>query len=146
MTDSYFWIATCLGSLLAMTVLAVGMGLYLVRRLDGLLRSQEVSEQRLVQLAYELRRLEHEAAFGSRQKSAGVDDLISVPDLAVEGVRDDTTSLAEKHADVWALLEAGRSPQEIARETSRPIGQVEVIAGLYRRHQATRPQGRHDFP
>lgn len=144
MTDSYFWIATCLGCLLAMTVLAVGTGLFLVRRLDGLVRSQEASEQRLVQLAFELRRLEHEAAYGSRQKSAVVDDLISVPDLSAEGVPDDATNLAEKHADVWALLDTGRSPQEIARETGRPIGQVEVIAGLYRQRQATRSQGRHD--
>jgi hypothetical protein len=144
MTDSYFWIATCLGSLLAMTVLAVGMGLYLVRRIDGLVRSQEASENRLVQLAYELRRLEHDAAFSAKQKSAVVDDLISVPDLAVAGTPSDAESLAEKHRDVWTLLDAGRSLQEIARETSRPIGQVEVIAGLYRQHQSAQAQGRHD--
>lgn len=144
MTDSYFWIATCLGCLLAMVVLSVGMGLFLVRRLDGLVRAQEATEQRLVQLAYELRRLEHQAAYGSREGTAVVDDLISVPDMAVEGTPDDGASLAEKHGDVWALLDVGRPLQEIARETSRPIGQVEVIAGLYRQHQSARRQGRHD--
>ena len=144
MTDSYFWIATCLGCLLAMVVLSVGTGLFLVRRFDGLVRAQEATEQRLVQLAYDLRRLEHEAGHGPRKGPAVVDDLISVPDLAAEGTPDDGANLAEKHRDVWALLDVGRPLQEIARETGRPIGQVEVIAGLYRQHQTARRQGRHD--
>lgn len=146
MSESYFWVATCLGSLLALVVLSAGTGLYLVRRMDGLIRAQEATEQRMVQLAYELRRLEHEASFGSRKGPAVIDDLISVPDLSATDTPVDAANLAEKHGDIWTLIEAGRSPQEIARETGRPIGQIEVIAGLYRQHQASRTQGRHDSP
>ncbi|MDG3003153.1 hypothetical protein [Paludisphaera mucosa] len=154
MNDSYFWLATCLTCLLALVVLAAATCLFLVRRLDGLTRAHEATQQRLVQIAYDLRRLEQWAVDPSRPRfpeveadhgaAEGILPLISVPDMGFEGRADDGSGLAEKHREVWSLIEEGKTPQEISLATSRPIGQVELIIGLYRQHQASRPQGRHD--
>ena len=61
--------------------------------------------------------------------------LIAIPDLAaVEHEHDPRAGneLGERHGEVWALAAAGVPPEEIARQTGQPIGQVELIMGLYR--------------
>jgi hypothetical protein len=61
--------------------------------------------------------------------------LIAIPDLAVpEEVREHQaqSELGQRHGQVWALADAGVPPEEIARQTRQPIGQVELILGLYR--------------
>lgn len=69
--------------------------------------------------------------------------LISVPDLAADSQDQspaDVGELSQRHAEIWALAAAGASALEIARQTGQPIGQVELIVGLYRRsssHQGT---------
>lgn len=40
------------------------------------------------------------------------------------------TVTSPEHADIYALADAGRSPVEIARELSRPRGEVELILAL----------------
>jgi hypothetical protein len=61
--------------------------------------------------------------------------LISVPDLGHDGATADGPSgdgLGQRHGAVWALAEAGVAPDEIARRTGQPIGEVELILGLQR--------------
>ncbi|MFO0959770.1 MAG: hypothetical protein U0800_20430 [Isosphaeraceae bacterium] len=58
--------------------------------------------------------------------------LIAVPDLSAtpapaQDVADD------RYADLLGLAEAGASAEEIARETGRPIGHVELILNLGRK-------------
>ncbi|WP_337176548.1 hypothetical protein [Paludisphaera sp.] len=138
-------------SLLATSLLAATGVLVLARRLAAMARSGESVEQRLAQLSFEVRRLERLVAEAGRRggassparASAPIASLISVPDLARDGEPADAPGLAEKHGEVWTLVEAGRSPREIADETGRPIGEVELIAGLYRQRLAAHPQGRH---
>jgi len=67
--------------------------------------------------------------------------LIAIPDLAAEGDEPDPqaeTELVKRHAEVWTLAAAGMPPAEIARQTGQPIGQVELIVGLYRRLHSSR--------
>ena len=61
--------------------------------------------------------------------------LIAIPNLAEEAQAVDPqveTDLSLRHAEVWALAETGVAPAEIARRTGQPIGQVELVVGLYR--------------
>ncbi|WP_165245664.1 hypothetical protein [Paludisphaera soli] len=162
MNYTYFWLTSGLACLFALVLLSTATCLFLVRRLDVLSHAHDATEQRVIQLAYELRRLEHLAGQIERRRASGSsygegrdrdaeDDsppaaLISVPDLGVEGGADDAAGFAEKHHEIWTLVEAGRTPGEIALATGRPIGQVELIVGLYRQHQASHLQGRHDGP
>lgn len=154
MTLPAIWMVVA-ASLLATALFAAVTALALVRRLAALARSNDATEKRLTQLAYELRRLEQLVGDANRRRLGSATTareagplvpLISVPDLGREGEPDPDSGLAEKHGEVWSLVEAGRSPREIARETGRPIGQVELIAGLYRQHLAAQPRGRHDHP
>jgi hypothetical protein len=61
--------------------------------------------------------------------------LIAVPVLAaphsvpIEAAEE---GLAERHREILTLAAAGRTPEEIARRTGQPIGQVELILGLHR--------------
>lgn len=138
-------------SLFATALFAATGVLILARRLAAMSRSRGAVEQRLTQLAFEVRRLERlvgeaNRRGGSSAHGRGSDalvPLISIPDLARDGEPGDAAGLAEKHGVVWSLVAAGRSPREIADETDRPIGEVELIAGLYRQHLAAHPQGRH---
>jgi hypothetical protein len=157
---TYFWLTSGLACLFALVLLSTATCLFLVRRLDGLSHAHDATEQRVIQLAYELRRLEHLAGEIERRRGAGRshDDgrdwasdegsspaaLISVPNLGIEDGADDAAGFAEKHHEIWALVEAGRTAVEIAQETGRPIGQVELIVGLVRQHHASQTQGRHD--
>ncbi len=148
MTPPVIW-TVVVASLLTTALLAAATALALVRRLAALVRTQEATEARLTQLTFEVRRLERLAAAATARSPRAAEPLaplISVPDLGREGEPDSAAGLAEKHGEVWTLVEAGRSPREIARETGRPIGQVELIAGLYRQHLAAQPRGRHDHP
>ena len=71
--------------------------------------------------------------------------LIAVPDLArtLQAAPDSAFAdeLARRFSDVWALADAGRSVDEIARETGQPIGRVELILGLRRQIGQSRAAG-----
>jgi hypothetical protein len=75
--------------------------------------------------------------------------LISIPDLGTDSdepggrVVGDLDAL---HGSAWTLAAAGVSPQEIARQTGQPIGQIELIVGLYRRLHSTRGSNGHARP
>jgi hypothetical protein len=75
--------------------------------------------------------------------------LIAIPDL---GARDpepgdrSETELGQRHGEVWALAAAGASPTEIARQTGQPIGEVDVIVGLYRQLHGSRGSTGHARP
>jgi hypothetical protein len=70
--------------------------------------------------------------------------LIAIPDLgAVEAVEEEFderagSELGERHGEAWTLAAAGVPPEEIARQTGQPIGQIELIVGLYRRLHSSR--------
>lgn len=138
-------------SLLATALLAATAALVLARRIVALARSHEAAEHRLTHLACEVRRLERLVVEATRRTAAiptprtaeALVPLISIPDLGRKGDHD-AAGLAEKHGDIWALVEAGRTPREIADQIGRPIGEVELIAGLHRQHLAAHPRGRHD--
>jgi hypothetical protein len=75
--------------------------------------------------------------------------LIAIPDL---GARDpepgdrSETELGQRHGEAWTLAAAGASPAEIARQTGQPIGEVEVIVGLYRQLHGSRGATDHARP
>jgi hypothetical protein len=72
--------------------------------------------------------------------------LIAVPDLTAPDHEPDDRSeveLAQRHGEAWALVAAGASPAEIARQTGQPIGQVELIVGLYRQLHGSRGSTRN---
>lgn len=67
--------------------------------------------------------------------------LIAIPDLGageVESERRAGSELGERHGEAWTLAAAGVPPEEIARRTRQPIGQIELIVGLYRRLHSSR--------
>jgi hypothetical protein len=67
--------------------------------------------------------------------------LIVVPNLAAEEAESDGragSELGQRHGEVWVLAAAGVPPEEIARQTGQPIGQIELIVGLYRRLHSSR--------
>jgi hypothetical protein len=67
---------------------------------------------------------------------SGGPTLIEIPDLAAREHEPDPQAereLVRRHAEVWTLAEAGTPPADIARQTGHPIGQVELIVGLFRR-------------
>ncbi len=159
MNDSDFWLSASLTCNFLLVLLSTGTCLFLIRRVSQIVRARDTADQRLIQLAFDLRRLEQRVAqFGPRPsiprsegpsppppKPTDAPSLIAVPDLSYQGEGDgeDADSLARKHGEVWALAEAGRDPAAIADATGRPIGQVELIVGLYRQVQATRNVGDH---
>jgi hypothetical protein len=62
--------------------------------------------------------------------------LIAIPNMGA--VEDDSEGgaggeLGERHGEAWTLAAAGVPPEDIARQTGQPIGQIELIVGLYRR-------------
>jgi hypothetical protein len=60
--------------------------------------------------------------------------LIAVPNLAAppSPALEAAAELESRFGDVWAMADAGRPAEAIARETGQPIGQVELILGLRR--------------
>lgn len=156
-----FWLSASLASNFLLVLLSTASSLFLIRRLDQIVRARDTAEQRLIQLAFELRRLEQrvglvdprgsgvrgEAAATTPKAPDPAPSLIAVPNLSYQGgsedAEEDAAGLAEKHGDVWAMVEAGRDLAEIVEATGRPIGQVELIAGLYRQHQRSRTAEDH---
>ena len=74
--------------------------------------------------------------------------LIAVPDLARPAASapnlEVADELARRFSHVWALADAGRTVEAIARETSQPIGHVELILGLRRQvGQGQAPRSSH---
>jgi hypothetical protein len=70
--------------------------------------------------------------------------LIAVPSLtAAPADTSDAAAaeLAERFGAIWALADAGQTPEAIARSTGQPIGQVELILGL-RRQLSSQTGGR----
>jgi hypothetical protein len=147
------WLSASLACNFVLVLLAVGSSLFLLRRLDQLFRARVASEERLIKLAFDVRKLERRLAQlesrgkGASAPAANAPSLIAVPELASEsdgeGAEEDAATLARKHDEVWALVEAGRGLAEIASATGRPIGQVELIAGLHRQYQSSRIAGDH---
>jgi hypothetical protein len=75
--------------------------------------------------------------------------LIAVPDLGGEGLPGEVQAageLGQKHREIWSLAEAGLRPEEIARRTGQPIGEVELIVGLYRQLHPLRGATDHVRP
>ena len=67
--------------------------------------------------------------------------LIAIPDLGAGEEESDEragSELGERHGEAWTLAAAGVPPEEIARQTGQPIGQIELIVGLYRRLHSSR--------
>jgi len=68
--------------------------------------------------------------------------LIAIPDLGAGEVESEGRAgggeLGELHGEAWTLAAAGVAPEEIARQTGQPIGQIELIVGLYRRLHSSR--------
>ena len=72
--------------------------------------------------------------------------LIAVPDLVAPDPQSGDRSeaeLAQRHGEAWLLAAAGTSPADIARRTGQPIGQAEVIVGLYRQLHGSRGSTGH---
>ncbi len=67
--------------------------------------------------------------------------LIAVPDLSapVPEAHEMPADLSRRFGAIWAMSDAGTSPEAIARQTGQPIGQVELILGL-RRTRAADPR------
>jgi hypothetical protein len=150
------WMLASLACNFVLALVSVASCLHLVRRLNQVIRARGMAEQRLIQLAFELRRLEQRLGLLESREAEAIepttapastspDSLIAVPDLSFRGQSEDEAGdeLARRHGEVWALASAGQAPSEIADATGRPIGQVELIVGLYRQHQATRNVGDH---
>jgi hypothetical protein len=80
--------------------------------------------------------------------AVGGPTLIAVPSLSVspsEAVLEAAAAAAElgrRFGAIWALADAGETPEAIGRATGQPIGQVELILGLRRQlAQAGLPGG-----
>ena len=77
----------------------------------------------------------------SRNEARSSSTLIAIPDLAAETTElnaESESEMVRRHPEVWNLAAAGMTPGEIARQTEQPIGQVELIVGLYRRLNSSR--------
>lgn len=72
--------------------------------------------------------------------------LISVPNLATAGEPDPEVAeaLSQRHAEVLSLSAGGVRAEEIAHRTGQPVGQVELILGLFRHSQPTRGSSDHE--
>ncbi len=78
---------------------------------------------------------------GNAQDASEEPTLIAVPNLATDEEQREGragSDLGTLHGEAWALAAVGAPPQEIARQTGRPIGQIELIVGLYRRLHSSR--------
>ncbi len=79
---------------------------------------------------------------GREDKNAQAEPtLIAIPDLGAgeagsAGIAG--SEFGERHGEAWTLAAAGVPPEEIARQTGQPIGQIELIVGLYRRLHPSR--------
>jgi hypothetical protein len=82
---------------------------------------------------------------GAREENVGP-TLIAVPDLAqAAGHPSPATAAAElgqRFETIWELAATGASAEVIARRTSQPVGQVELILGLRRQLEAAGAGGK----
>ncbi|WP_435008539.1 hypothetical protein P12x_005746 [Tundrisphaera lichenicola] len=113
----------------------------LTRRLDDLSGRHRVLETRLEKVEAALAAAPRSGRRVDRGTSAisNGPTLISVPNLAAPPgqAREAAAEFDRRFGDVWAMADAGMSPQSIASETGHPIGQVELILGLRRQLPAT---------
>lgn len=82
----------------------------------------------------------------ARPEPASRPTLIAVPDLGQDAPPADHQvgdELGQKHREIWSLADAGATPEQIARRTGQPIGEVELIVGLQRRLQPQRGATEH---
>jgi hypothetical protein len=71
----------------------------------------------------------------AKASAVGGPTLIVVPSLAARvpgGSAAAAAELGERFGAIWALADAGETPEAITRITGHPIGQVELILGLRR--------------
>jgi DNA-binding NarL/FixJ family response regulator len=54
------------------------------------------------------------------------------PTMRLTGTEDRAAEIDPRHADVYRLADAGRSPTEIAQQLNRPRGEIELILALRR--------------
>lgn len=133
-----------------------------VRRMENLRR---VTQERFEELNRKVRRIEARlgeqaegprtarttgpsppAPFSSRRPAdrapaPATSTLIAIPNLAATERPEDPqveSDLSQRHAEVWTLAATGSSPEEIARQTGQPVGEVELIVGLYRQIRSSR--------
>lgn len=117
------------------------------RQMQGLLvEMAEMARQISAQLDTRAARLEElirqaDDRIGAMKMGGGVSlpapadpPPVVAPATACSAASDDSTAPAgfgkPEHDDIYALSDAGRSPAEIARELSRPRGEVELILAL----------------
>jgi hypothetical protein len=79
-----------------------------------------------------MRSLGHGAGGGCGGAPHGVLVEAKLPeeDAVLRSGQDCTSSLDPRHAEVYDLADDGQSPQEIARHTGRPRGEIELILAL----------------
>ena len=80
MNHHEFWLSASLACNFLLVLLSTGSCLFLIRRVDQIVRARDTAEQRLIQLAFELRRLEQRVALldprrRGRAHRGGVGDL-----------------------------------------------------------------------
>lgn len=139
-----FWIV-------AAAVIAIGFSLWRERSLRNALRDLSAKVERQGEALAAL------AATGSQSEASPSHDrrrdrpsksvpkgptLITVPDLVrpSPGFVEMPAELVDRFGAIWNLADSGSSPDAIARETSLPVGQVELILGL-RRTRSAEPRG-----
>lgn len=88
----------------------------------------------LLELRAELGIARAEAALALRQSSgakvaeeAAPEGAQPAPGILSQELQEE---LRQRHEEVWRLCQAGEGPQEVARRTNRPIGEVELIMRL----------------
>ena len=59
-------------------------------------------------------------------------ELVSTQDVQLSGAQQSQTTCEtlKKHQDIYGLLEQGLEPLEIARQTGKTLGEVQVILAL----------------
>jgi hypothetical protein len=166
MTDGFWTHTRLMGAVFPLIfLLAAGqfalllwlLGRLLRRRTAKLLRevAEHVSqiEERLNRLEYGgASRPECTASLLTRADVPRADDpplrptLIAIPDLSIDSQPSEEpldSGLAQRNAVVWSLAASEMAADEIARRTGHPIGQVELIVGLYRQLHPARGQTQH---
>ena len=80
----------------------------------------------------------------AKPSAVGGPTLIVVPSLAAAAEDASGTAageLGQRFGAIWALADSGQAPEDIARTTGQPVGQVELILGL--RRQLTSQPAEH---
>ena len=80
---------------------------------------------RTTPVVFEGRSIPLRASAGVRGYEPGLEPAQSDRDITVNGLK-------ERYAAIWALADSGATLEQMARATSQPIGQIELILGLRR--------------